>query len=466
MGKKKPEEMAKQRQAFVDGAMNNDVSEQQAGYIFDLMEKFAGYGFNKPHSVCYALVAYQTAWLKHYYPADFMAAVMSADMQNTDKIVINVEECREMGLVLDPPSVNSGAFRFVAQSKTHLVYGLGAIKGLGEGPIEALTQARCAEAFKDLYDFCHRVDVKRLNRRALDALIHAGALDHLAPDAASVKDGIDGSRGWLLQHQEEALRIAEQTARNQEAGHTDLFGELEPVSADPVCIDHIDAGNVLTMATRLAREKEALGLYLTGHPIDIYRDELKYFASTRISDLRASQSEQLFAGWVIGLRSMKTQRGTIVFVTLDDRTARIEVGVFSDLLEVTRDKISKDNLLVIRGSVAQDDFSGGLRVRATEIFSLVEARQRALRGLTVRVHHAGLDDQFSKNLAGLLSLHQEPKRTGCPVIIDYRTNGATAELQLGDQWRVKPSDELLDGLRAQFGSDRVGLDYHPHSGGG
>ena len=466
MGKKKPEEMAKQRQAFVDGAMNNDVSEQQAGYIFDLMEKFAGYGFNKPHSVCYALVAYQTAWLKHYYPADFMAAVMSADMQNTDKIVINVEECREMGLLLDPPSVNSGAFRFVAQSKTHLVYGLGAIKGLGEGPIEALTQARRAEGFKDLYDFCHRVDIKRLNRRALEALIHAGALDHLAPDAASAKDGIDGSRGWLLQHQEEALQIAEQTARNQEAGHTDLFGELEPVSADPVCIDHIDTRNVLTMATRLAREKEALGLYLTGHPIDIYRDELKYFASTRISDLRASQSEQLFAGWVIGLRSMKTQRGTIVFVTLDDRTSRIEVGVFSDLLEMTRDKISKDNLLVIRGSVAQDDFSGGLRVRATEIFSLVEARQRALRGLTVRVHHAGLDDQFSKNLADLLSLHQEPKRNGCPVIIDYCTNGATAELQLGDQWRVKPSDELLDGLRAQFGSDRVGLDYHPHSGGG
>jgi DNA polymerase-3 subunit alpha len=163
---------------------------------------------------------------------------------------------------------------------------------------------------------------------------------------------------------------------------------------------------------------------------------------------------------------MKTQRGAIVFVTLDDRTARIEVGVFSDLLEVARDKISKDNLLVVRGSVAQDDFSGGLRVRATEVFSLVEARQRSLRGLTVRVNQAGLDEQFSKNLASLLSLHQEPKRTGCPVIIDYCSEGATAELQLGDQWRVKPSDELLDGLRAQFGPDRVGLDYHQQGGGG
>lgn len=459
MGKKKPEEMAKQRQTFVEGAIKNDVSSQQAGHIFDLMEKFAGYGFNKPHSVCYALVAYQTAWLKHFYPADFMAAVMSADMQNTDKIVINVEECREMGLVLDPPNVNSGEFRFVAQSKTHLIYGLGAIKGLGEGPIEALVQARQSGPFVDLYDFCRRVDGKRLNRRALEALIAAGALDTLVANVSGAPVSIDQRRGWLLAHQEEAMLIAEQSARNAEGGLTDLFGELEPVV--PVAQDLTGVGQVegLSMAVRLAREKEALGLYLTGHPLDVYRSELKHFASSRISDLRASQSDQLFAGWVVGLRSMKTQRGPIVFVELDDRSARIEVGVFSDLLETVRDKITKDQLLVVRGSVSQDDFSGGLRVRATEVLSLVEARQRAVRGLTLQVSSSGMDDHFPKTLAALLSRFKEPKQSGCPVIIDYCTESASAELQLGDEWRVTPSDELLDGLRNQFGVDRVALSY-------
>ena len=465
MGKKKPEEMAKQRQTFVAGAMKNEVSSEQAGHIFDLMEKFAGYGFNKPHSVCYALVAYQTAWLKHFYPADFMAAVMSADMQNTDKIVINVEECREIGLVLDPPDVNVGDFRFVATAKDQLVYGLGAIKGLGEGPVEALVQARQAGPFIDLYDFCRRVDGKRLNRRALEALIAAGALDKLMPHSLGEGLSIDQRRGWLLAHQEEAVLIAEQSARNEEGGLTDLFGELEPTPAGPK--DEAKAESVLplTMANRLAREKEALGLYLTGHPIDVYRSELKHFASGRIADLRASQSEQMFAGWVVGLRSMKTQRGPIVFVALDDRSARIEVGVFADLLESVRDKISKDTLLVVKGSVSQDDFSGGLRVRATEVLSLVEARQRAVRGLTLRVSSGGVDAQFPKTLADLLKTYQEPKQSGCPVIIDYCTEGASAELQLSDEWRVTPSDEMLDGLRHQFGMEQVQLTYPLAQGG-
>lgn len=465
MGKKKPEEMAKQRETFVQGAVNNSVAEAQAGNIFDLMEKFAGYGFNKPHSVCYALVAYQTAWLKHYYPADFMAAVMSADMQNTDKIVINVDECREMGLTLDPPNVNFGDYRFVAQSKTRLVYGLGAIKGLGEGPIEALVNARQSAPFKDLYDFCQRVDPKRLNRRALEALISAGALDTIGGDADGGLVELDQRRGWLLARQEEALRIAEQSARDQEAGLTDLFGELEPVNQPEERLGGKMTEQALTMANRLAREKEALGLYLTGHPIDVYRSELKHFANTRIADLRASQNDQVFAGWVVGLRSMKTQRGAVVFVTLDDRSARIEVGVFSDLLDLVRDKMSKDSLIVIRGTVSQDDFSGGLRVRASEVQSLVEARQRTLRGLSLKVTSEGLDERFSKALAGLLQEHQEPKRNGCPVIIEYQSPGACAELQLGDQWRVKPSDELLECLRSKFGSEQVGLQYHPLTGG-
>ncbi|MBT3428367.1 MAG: DNA polymerase III subunit alpha [Gammaproteobacteria bacterium] len=459
MGKKKPEEMAKQREIFIAGAMKNDVSEKQSDYIFGLMEKFAGYGFNKPHSVCYALIAYHTAWLKHYYPADFMAAVMSADMQNTDKIVTTVEECRDMGLDLSPPNVNEGEYRFTPKSGNEIVYGLGAIKGLGEGAISAIVESRHDQGrYSDLFEFCKRVDPRKINRRALDALVGSGSLDDLVPDQGlKGRSQIDLKRALLYASQEEAVKMAEQDARNVESGTDDLFGGFD---AD-VNVTHPSRPEVkgLSMQVRLSKEKETLGLYLTGHPIDLYRPELKHLAGCKVSDLRASQAEQTVAGWVVGLRSMKSQRGAITFATLDDRSGRVDVSIFSDLLEQSRDKICKDSLLVVRGVVSNDEYSGGLRMRSSEIYDLVEARGKFAKSLKVRVSGQFPQACLEGGLAELLTPYKEKQRDGCPVVIHYSSRNACAELVLGDEWRVNPDDDLIELLRDKFGRDEVSIDY-------
>jgi DNA polymerase-3 subunit alpha len=464
MGKKKPEEMAKQREVFVAGALRNEVDERKAGHIFDLMEKFAGYGFNKPHSVCYALLAYQTAWLKHYHPADFMAAVMSADMQNTDKIVINIEESRELGLEIAPPDVNVGAYRFVASRPGTVVYGLGAIKGLGEGAIQNLVDERLASGvYTDLFDLCRRVDTRRLNKRALEALVGAGALDSLVNQSAiaamSDADARDQKRAHLDAYLDQAVQVAEQESRNAETGLSDLFGDIQSGAQD-VSSFKVDAKvQPLSMQKRLTREKEALGLYLTGHPIDVYRNEMRHLAGTRISDLRPRDGEQRFAGWVIGLRSLKTQRGSIVFVTLDDRSGRIEVSVANDVLDRHRDKLVKDTLIIVSGQVAQDEYSGGVRVRANQLMTLTEARGRAIQGVCLQLSAEGFDDQWTDQLAALLKSHQGDPAALCPIFIEYEAKTVGARLRLGDAWRVVPNDDLIADLRQRFGRDHVRLDY-------
>jgi len=464
MGKKKPEEMAKQREVFVAGALRNEVDERKAGHIFDLMEKFAGYGFNKPHSVCYALLAYQTAWLKHYHPADFMAAVMSADMQNTDKIVINIEESRELGLEIAPPDVNVGAYRFVASQPGTVVYGLGAIKGLGEGAIQNLVDERLASGvYTDLFDLCRRVDTRRLNKRALEALVGAGALDSLVNQSAiaamSDADARDQKRAHLDAYLDQAVQVAEQESRNAETGLSDLFGDIQSGAQD-VSSFKVDAKvQPLSMQKRLTREKEALGLYLTGHPIDVYRNEMRHLAGTRISDLRPRDGEQRFAGWVIGLRSLKTQRGSIVFVTLDDRSGRIEVSVANDVLDRHRDKLVKDTLIIVSGQVAQDEYSGGVRVRANQLMTLTEARGRAIQGVCLQLSAEGFDDQWTDQLAALLKSHQGDPAALCPIFIEYEAKTVGARLRLGDAWRVVPNDDLIADLRQRFGRDHVRLDY-------
>ena len=280
MGKKKPEEMAKQRDTFQNGAAANGVDPELAMKIFDLVEKFAGYGFNKSHSAAYALVSYQTLWMKAHYPAEFMAAVMSADMDNTDKIVTLVDECENMKLKLIPPDVNSGLYKFNVNEQGHIVYGIGAIKGVGEGPIEAIIEARNAGgAFYDLFDFCARVDLKRLNRRVIEKLILSGAMDKLGPHRAS-----------LMATLEEAMKAAEQHAKAQAVGQNDLFGLLAPEPENsakafkqvPIWPDEV----------WLEGERETLGLYLTGHPINRYLAEIHHYASARLVDFTPTRRDQ------------------------------------------------------------------------------------------------------------------------------------------------------------------------------
>ncbi|MCV6615592.1 MAG: DNA polymerase III subunit alpha, partial [Cellvibrionaceae bacterium] len=372
MGKKKPEEMAKQRSAFEAGAIEQGVDGTLAMKIFDLVEKFAGYGFNKSHSAAYAVVSYQTAWLKAHYPSQFMAATMSSDMDKTDKVVTFIEECREMGLTLLPPDVNTGEFQFSVDDEDAVVYGLGAIKGLGEGPVEAILEARKDGPFADLFDFCARVDSRKVNKRALEALVHCGALDRIGPEL-----DIDLARAILLAAIPEAVQAAEQANANANAGMVDLFGEVVPqASAGDVYAEFVEKTKRFSLKERLEGERSTLGLYLTGHPIDEYHEEMKHLVSSRISDLRADKESQQVGGLVVDMRVMKTKKGaTMAIVSLDDRTGRIDVAIFPEAYDQHKDLLAKDQLLILTGKVSHDDYSGGLKMSTDSVQSLTEARQ-------------------------------------------------------------------------------------------
>ena len=463
MGKKKPEEMAEQRAVFIKGAKENGVDEQRADHIFNLMERFAGYGFNKPHSVAYALIAYQTAWLKHHYPADFMAAVLSADMQDTDKVVINIEECKEMSLEIIPPDVNRGEYRFVADGDQGVVYGLGAIKGLGEGPVASLVAARAADGkFKDLYDFCERVDSRKVNRRALDALVGSGALDQLVTRLPSgTADEIGYRRALLIAHQDEAAGLAEQKARNQDRGLGDLFGAELPAGPDNGDrYGKCKSLRCLSFRDRLAREKDSLGLYLTGHLIDEYQKELRHLADTRIVDLKLGKKKQTIAGLVVAIRAMKGKSGDkVAFVTLDDKTGRVEVTVTSALLKRHGDKLKQDEVVIVTGSASEDDFTRGIKMRANEISMIETTRAGRLKRLGIDVTETDAGDDFADVLAKILSPFRAGEAAGCPVAVKYSNKNTVAAVILGDEWRVLPSDALLRSLRERYGSGHVHLHY-------
>ncbi len=459
MGKKKPEEMAKQRGGFIEGCANNGIDGELAGNIFDLVEKFAGYGFNKSHSAAYGLVSYQTAWLKTHFPSPFMAAVLSADMHNTDKVVILIEECRSMKLRIDAPDVNVSEFKFTVNEDGRIVYGLGAVKGVGEGPVEAIVEARAAGAFKDLFDFCARVDLKRINKRTLEALIRSGALDRLGPhyqdEPKAYQASINLNRAVLLAAMEEAVQAAEQTARSADSGHMDLFGG---VFAEPEADVYASYHQVreLSLKERLRGEKETLGLYLTGHPIDEYESEVRRFARQRINDLRPAREIQTVAGLIVNLRVMKNKRGDKMgFVTLDDRSGRIEASLFAEAFAAAQALLQTDALVVVEGEVSMDDFSGGLRLRAKRVMSLEEARTSLAESLRLQVDAAALGHERLDWLAGQLAAH----RGACPLTLDYHGATARALLQFGDQWRIDPSDALIQTLRDQFGRDNVSLQY-------
>jgi DNA polymerase-3 subunit alpha len=455
MGKKKPEEMAKQRTTFVEGAVAHGVKEKKAADIFDLMEKFAEYGFNKSHSAAYALLAYQTAWLKAHFPAQFMAAVLSADMNGTDKVVTMVEECRRMKLNVLPPDVNYGEFKFTVNDEGHILYGLGAIKGVGEGAIDSIVRARNEDGqFKNMFDFCLRVDYRSLNKRVMEALVRSGALDHLGPEG--VQADIHDVRATLFASIDEAVKAAEQNTSNEAAGMLDLFATG---TADaPHTLGEFVHAKPWNSKERLLGEKETLGLYLTGHPIEHYEEELRYFVKSRLADLRAGKETQAAAGLVVDIRIKPTKSGgKIAFVTLDDRTGRMDVAVYTQVFEQYRDCLRKDAMLVVEGVVEVDEYSDRLRIRASKVLDMVQARENYVRGLILQIDSDNLPDSLSEQLQSLLKPFCGDF---CPVLIDYETPTEKARLKLGAQWRVKPTDELIARLRDKFGKDKVKLTYN------
>ncbi len=465
MGKKKPEEMAKQREVFEAGAKSQGVDGDLAIKIFDLVEKFAGYGFNKSHSAAYAIVSYQTAWLKAHYPAHFMAATMSSDMDKTDKVVTFIEECRTMKLTLLPPDVNSGEFQFTVDDQGNIIYGLGAIKGLGEGPVESIIAARNEGGpFKDLFDFCARVDARKVNKRALEAIIRSGAADRLGPSYNTPHYNRDQDRAIMFAAMSEAVKTAEQSAANSNAGMMDLFGEViaADVSVTDVYKDFINTRS-WSIKDRLHAEKETLGLYLTGHPIDEYEQELEHLVSSRIANLKPEKSNQTIAGLIISQRVVKTKRGdNMAILTVDDRTGRMDVTLFSEIYNNARELLLKDGLLVITGQVKHDDFSGQLKMSADNVQLLSDLRQDKVREIHLQWHAGLLAPNAVRDLMQLLQTHRgSPQHNArCPLIIDYYRSDAKAQLQLGNDWLIRPEDELLQSLRERFGSQSVSLVYH------
>lgn len=452
MGKKKPEEMAKQRSTFEEGARNNGIDGELAIKIFDLVEKFAGYGFNKSHSAAYALVSYQTLWMKTHYPAEFMAAVMSADMDNTEKIVTLVDECENMKLTLLPPDVNAGAYKFTVNLKGEIVYGIGAIKGVGEAPVDAILEARSnGGPFKDLFDFCARVDLKRINKRVTEKLIYAGALDQLGPEKTQP------ARATLLASLQDAMRAADQHKKAESLGQSDLFGLLatEPDEVEQAFIK----ATPLTDNQWLDGEKETLGLYLTGHPINQYRKELRYYTSGRLVDLQPTNRDvqSTAAGLVIAARTLINKKGNRWgLVTLDDKSARIDVRLFPEQFEMYQDMLQINNILVISGQVSFDNFSGGITMTARDICTIAQAREKRIKAIKMTLNMVQIEANFFDNLQKVL----EPYKFGtCPIKVYYQRPDALAQLTLGTEWCVTPSDDLIHKLSLMAAQD-VELEFN------
>jgi DNA polymerase-3 subunit alpha len=439
MGKKKPEEMAKQREIFVKGAAGNQIGEEKANEIFDTMEKFAGYGFNKSHAAAYSLVAYHTAWLKCHYPAAFVAATLSSEMANTDKVQFFFNDAKENGLTFRPPDINEGGIRFAPVDASTIRYGLGAIKGTGESALGAILKAREAGPFADLFDFCRRIDKRVVNRRVIEALIRAGAFDAL-----------DANRAKLLASAGIALEAAEQAERNALQGGLFDMGD----GGGDTQVSYVDAAP-WGEREQLLQEKAALGFFLSGHPFNAYRAELASFVKRGLSQIEAQKEPQLLAGVVLATRTQMTRRGKMAIVTLDDGAAQVELTVFNELWEAERNKIREDELLLVEGKVQRDDYSGGLRVTADRLLTLGEARGRYARLLQLSLN-GGSRAETAARLQTLLS----PYRSGgCPVRLRYRNTDAEAELMLPESWRVRLDDALLTGLAEWLSPDNVKVIY-------
>jgi DNA polymerase-3 subunit alpha len=452
MGKKKAEEMAKQRSVFVSGAVARGVREAQATHIFDLMEKFAGYGFNKSHSAAYALLSYQTAWLKAHYPAAFMAAVLSSDMDKTDKVVTLIDECASMGLAVQPPDVNESVYAFHVSGAMSIRFGLGAIKGVGASAVEAIIEERTANgAYQSLPDLCRRIDLQRVNRRVFDALIRSGSLDRIGPNRATLTAELD-----------RAMHLGEQNSRAMSVGQVDLFG-LSAVP-DSVVTDWSEA-------QRLAGERETLGLFLSGHPITPYEPDLKLLGCARLADVVSGPKPAAAAdgarSWsagkaatVAGLVLEIRRRPNRVTLILDDRSARLEVSLYEEIFQQHRDIIVKDAILIVDGTLRFDDFIEAWRLQAKSLMDIDRARERFARRLWLRWPEEFDGPQGLNRFEQMLRPYL---RGPCGVSVAVSRPDYLGRLNLADTWSVRASRELLDKLTALVGRDGWYLLYGPRN---
>jgi DNA polymerase-3 subunit alpha len=455
MGKKKPEEMEKQRAVFTEGAVANQVEPATATYIFDLMEKFAGYGFNKSHSAGYALVSYQTAWLKTHYPAEFMAAVMSADMDNTDKIVTLIDECRSMKIDVRPPDVNRSNYQFTSGDAGEIYYGLGAIKGVGRAVVESLIETRAGGPYRSLDDFCKRIDSTRSSRKLMEALIKGGAMDCFSDNRAA-----------LMAHLPFALQSAEQRQKNIDAGINDMFDSLGAAEEAEASLPECQCWDE---KERLTLEKEALGLFLTGHPLAMVESEIGQFAPTRLGQwlekldtggaagerYRQKEQDARVCGLVVDIRMRNGFRGREAFVTLDDRSGRVDVRVSPDLLVRIEPIVHKDLVWVVDGGIAYDDFNNGVKLRATRVQLLDDYRAEHARALHIR-----LNGQAEQQVDALIEVLQDYRDDAAmPVVFHLRRDDYDYQLRTNGSWSLKPDEQCLLSLQRCLGKAEFYFEY-------
>ncbi len=439
MGKKKPEEMARHRSIFVAGASANRVPERAASELFDQMEKFAGYGFNKSHAAAYALVAYQTAYCKAHYPAAFAAANLSIVMDVTEKVQDLVADARASGLTVCAPDINIGVYRFVPVDPGTVQYGLGAIKGTGEAAIESVLAARSAGPFDGLADFCLRVDKHRVNRRVIEALVRAGAFDSLDPDRARLIAALG--------------RTLDGAEREQaHAGQESLFGGAG--TALPALAEVAYAG--WSERERLANERIALGYCFSGHLFTEFEAEARRIAPTRLVDMKQARESVRIAGIVVSLRQQNTRRGRMCALVIDDASAQLEVAVFAELFDRRRTILKEDQLVFVTGRARFDEFSQRLAVNADDILDLAEARALSQAALTIDVPGGTDAACLGEILAAYRLAGAAPEsgsRTaagaGCRVVLHYANRAGAADIVLPDLWRVRGDERLIEDLRAQ-----------------
>ncbi len=456
MGKKKVEEMARERAKFEAGALeHHGIEPRVSGPVFDLMEKFAGYGFNKSHAAAYSLVAYQTAWLKVHYPAEFMAAVLSSDMDSTDKVVGFLDEARAIGLTVLPPDVNASGYMFEAIDERTIRYGLGAVKGVGRGACESVVEARAGGGYGDLFDFARRIDTGRLNRRTLEALIHAGALDALAPNRAS-----------LMLQLPEVLKATEQIARNRDAGIVDMFGagaSTGPAGAPDIHID-LPTCPEWPLRQKLDGERDTLGHYLSGHPLDPCREELRGLVGHdlgQLDQLWAARPESGSRSWrpettvvVAGqVVSVRKRGDSQAFVQIEDGRGRLECAFFAEEYFANAALLTRDRILVIEGGLREDEFSGGFSLRARRCWDFEQVCQQHARGLALR-----LDLRVPGAMERVDSLFAQHRPGSTPVRYELLlASGSAGKLDVNGGHGVRIAADLPSTLRSLPGVQDVRL---------
>jgi DNA polymerase-3 subunit alpha len=451
MGKKKPEEMATHRAIFREGAAKKEIPAGVADEVFDLMEKFAGYGFNKSHAAAYSLLAYQTAWIKVHHPAEFFAANMTIELDNSDKLKALLFDAKSFGVTIEMPDVNAGTYRFEPVSPRAVRYGLGAVKGTGQGAIEAIVSAReSAGAFTSLFDFCARVDRGRINRRVVEALVKAGAFDAL-----------HASRSSLLASVGLALDWADTQAAHADQGGLFDFGAEEAAHGASTEEPALVGAAEWSIKERLTLEKSALGFYLSGHLFDQSTAEVRRFVRLKIVDLIDSREPVLLAGIVGDLRVVNGQRGRVAIFKLDDGSDFIESVANEDLLNANRDLLKDDELVIVQGKVQPDRFSGGVRLNVQSVWDLAGARCRF--GKYLRVEINGSVPPVAEVLREFPSRRIETEQGELPLGLGVRLallrEGAVGEIDLGDAARFYPSEAALQRWNAAASHGQAAVVY-------